>query len=84
MTRFLRLKEVVARTGLSEMTIWRRQKQNPPTFPRRVKLGPNAVGWTEDEIEAWSLERLAERDRAAKVECENVSTCDGDTNENVS
>jgi prophage regulatory protein len=65
MTRFLRIKDVVARTGLSEMTLWRRQKEG--TFPRRVKLGPNTVGWPEDEIEAWCLERLAERDRAAEV-----------------
>lgn len=62
MTRFLRIKDVVARTGLSEMTLWRRQKAG--TFPRRVRLGVNAVGWPEDEIESWCLERLAERDRA--------------------
>jgi len=60
MTRFLRLKEVVARTGLSEMTIWRRQKAG--TFPGRVKLGPNAIGFPESEIDAWCAARIAERD----------------------
>jgi prophage regulatory protein len=65
MTRFLRIKDVVARTGLSEMTLWRRQKEG--TFPRRVKLGPNTVGWPEEEIEAWCLERLAERDRVVET-----------------
>lgn len=59
-TRFLRMKDVVARTGLSEMTLWRRQKEG--TFPRRVRLGPNAVGWVEAEIESWCAERAAERD----------------------
>lgn len=61
MIRFLRLPEVEARVGLSPMTIWRRQKSG--TFPRRVRLGPNAVGWVEEEIEAWCAERAAERDR---------------------
>lgn len=61
MIRFLRLPEVHARVGLSPMTIWRRQKAG--TFPRRVRLGPNAVGWVEEEIEARCAERAAERDR---------------------
>lgn len=72
MTRFLRIKDVVARTGLSEMTLWRRQKAG--TFPRRVRLGPNAVGWPEDEIEAWCIERVAERDRAAPVDAHEHSS----------
>jgi prophage regulatory protein len=63
-TRFLRLPEVEARVGLSPMTIWRREHCNPPTFPRRVRLGPNAVAWIEEEIEAWCAERAAERDRS--------------------
>jgi prophage regulatory protein len=63
MTRFLRVKDVVARTGLSEMTLWRRQKAG--TFPRRVKLGPNAVGFVEEEIESWCAARVAERDQRA-------------------
>ena len=62
MTRFLRLPQVVARVGLSPMTLWRREKKIPPTFPLRVPLGPNSVGWPESEIEAWCAERVAERD----------------------
>lgn len=62
MTRFLRIKDVVTRTGLSEMTLWRRQKAG--TFPRRVKLGPNSVGFLEEEVEAWCVARIAERDRS--------------------
>lgn len=30
-------------------------------FPKRVQLGPNRVGWVEDEILAWLEERLANR-----------------------
>jgi len=63
--RFLRLPQVVDRVGLSPMTIWRRERASPPTFPRRVQLGPNAVGWPEEEIEAWCAERIAARNRGA-------------------
>jgi prophage regulatory protein len=65
MTRFLRLPQVVERVGLSPMTLWRREKAQPPTFPRRVQLSPNAVGWPEEEIEAWCAARVAERDQRA-------------------
>ena len=68
MTRFLRLPEVCARVGLSPMTIWRKEHANPPTFPRRVKLSAHAVGWPQDQIESWCLERLAERDRAVEAD----------------
>jgi len=60
---FIRLPQVIARVGLSPMTLWRREHKNPPTFPRRVKLGPNSVAWPEDEIEGWCAARLAERDQ---------------------
>lgn len=33
------------------------------TFPRPIRLGPRAVGWTELDIAAWQAERIAERDR---------------------
>lgn len=31
-------------------------------FPLRVQLGPNRVGWVEDEILAWLEKRLAQRE----------------------
>jgi prophage regulatory protein len=68
MITFLRLPEVVARVGLSPMTLWRREHQEPPSFPRRVKLGPNAVGWPKAEIDAWCAARIAERDVRADKE----------------
>jgi prophage regulatory protein len=33
-------------------------------FPRRVKLGPNSVGWVETEIEGWVESKIAARERA--------------------
>lgn len=50
-TTILRLPVVKARTGLSRSTIYLRIAQK--SFPEPVCLGGRAVGWIEDEIEAW-------------------------------
>ena len=57
-TRFLRLPEVMERTGLSRSTIYVRLAEG--RFPRPVALGGRAVGWIEAEIEEWVAERIAE------------------------
>ena len=49
--RFLRLPEVLARTGLSRSTIYVRLDQG--RFPRPVSLGGRAVGWIEAEVDEW-------------------------------
>ena len=49
--RFLRLPEVLARTGLSRSTIYVRLDQG--RFPRPVSLGARAVGWLESEVDEW-------------------------------
>lgn len=56
----LRRKQVEARTGLSRSTIYAKLRQNPkrpgdydPTFPVPVSIGAKAVGWIEEEVEAW-------------------------------
>ncbi|MGR2691444.1 helix-turn-helix transcriptional regulator [Chromobacterium haemolyticum] len=52
--RYLRIQEVVARTGLSLPTIYRRIRQGG--FPKQVKLGGRASGWLESEVNAWISE----------------------------
>ena len=56
--RFLRLPEVLARTGLSRSTIYVRLDQG--RFPRPVSLGGRAVGWIESEVQEWIRQRIAE------------------------
>ena len=55
--RFLRLPEVLARTGLSRSTVYVRLDQG--RFPRPVSLGARAVGWIEAEVDEWMRERIA-------------------------
>jgi prophage regulatory protein len=52
----LRRPQVEARTGLSRSTIYQRIKDG--TFPRPISLGQKAVGWLENEIDAWIAERI--------------------------
>ena len=56
--RFLRLPEVMARTGLSRSTIYVRLEQG--CFPRPVSLGSRAVGWIEAEVDEWMRQRIVE------------------------
>ena len=56
--RFLRLPEVLARTGLSRSTIYVQLEQG--RFPRPVSLGRRAVGWIEAEVDDWIRERIDE------------------------
>ena len=44
-------KEVVKRTGLSRVTLWRLEKSGQ--FPKRVNLTEARVGWAEEEIDEW-------------------------------
>ena len=53
--QMLRAPEVMACTGLSRTTIWRRVRAG--TFPAPVQLGENSIGWPASEITAWLEER---------------------------
>ena len=68
--RFIRLPEVLSRTGYGRTTIYRKMEDG--SFPRSVKLGgpledPEAfdcvgVAWIEDEVVQWIESRIEERD----------------------
>ncbi len=49
--KILRTPEVLSITGLSRATLWRKERAG--LFPQRVRLGPNSVGWRDDDIEDW-------------------------------
>ena len=61
--KFLRLPDVLERTGYKRTTIYEMIKAGK--FPAQVYLGPRAVAWLESEVEAWMQERIDARDQAA-------------------
>ena len=67
--RFIRLNEVMSRTGYGRASIYRKMEDG--SFPKSVKLGgppkdpsifdSRAVAWIEDEVEQWIESRIEER-----------------------
>ena len=49
--RFLRINDVLDRTGLSRATLYR--KVNAKTFPPQYKLAQRCCGWRESEVSVW-------------------------------
>jgi prophage regulatory protein len=63
--RFLRLKSVMAKTGLSRSTIYARIKTGG--FPAPVKLGPVSSAWLGSEVDGWMAARIADRGQAKET-----------------
>lgn len=47
----LRLRDVIARTGLSRSTIYLRMSEG--SFPSAISLGGRSIGWLEAEVDTW-------------------------------
>ena len=68
--RFIRLHEVISRTGYGRTSIYR--KMEAGSFPKCIKLGgppkdpsvfdSRAIAWIEDEVDQWIESRIEERD----------------------
>jgi prophage regulatory protein len=60
--RLLTLPQVRQIVPYSAMHLWRLEKDGK--FPRRIKVGPNRVAWSQSEISKWVEVRKAERRQA--------------------
>jgi prophage regulatory protein len=49
--RIIRIKTVLARTGLSRSTLYRKIAEG--TFPRQVPISINGAGWHESAVNRW-------------------------------
>ncbi|RWD69070.1 AlpA family transcriptional regulator [Mesorhizobium sp.] len=49
--RIIRLRAVLARTGLSRSTMYRKIAEG--TFPAQLKISVNGAGWRESDINQW-------------------------------
>ena len=67
--RFIRLSEVMSRTGYGRTSIYRKMEDG--SFPKSLKLGgppknPNefdsrAIAWIEEEVDQWVESRIQDR-----------------------
>ena len=67
--RFIRLNEVLSRTGFGRTSIYRKMEDG--SFPKSLKLGgppkdPNefdsrAIAWIEEEVDQWIESRIQDR-----------------------
>ncbi|MBL4751645.1 MAG: AlpA family phage regulatory protein [Amylibacter sp.] len=57
---------ILSKRQLKEMVLYSPQHvarlEKAGTFPMRIQLGPNRVGWVEDEVLNWLQERLDRRE----------------------
>jgi prophage regulatory protein len=60
--RIVRLKAVLARTGLSRSTIYR--KIGEGTFPAQIRISINGAGWRESDLNRWIADPVAWRPRS--------------------
>ncbi|MES2270758.1 MAG: AlpA family phage regulatory protein [Pseudomonadota bacterium] len=62
--RIIRLKTVLARTGLSRSTLYRKIAEG--TFPRQVPISIHGAGWYESAINRWIADPRSYRDDGAR------------------
>lgn len=59
--RIVRLTTVLARTGLSRSTIYRKIAEG--TFPVQLRISINGAGWRESDIDRWIEDPVSWRPR---------------------
>ena len=61
--KIIRLKTVLARTGLSRSTMYRKIAEG--TFPSQVKISVHGAGWGESAINCWIDDPVSYRNESA-------------------
>lgn len=61
--KIIRLKTVLARTGLSRSTLYRKIADG--TFPHQIKISVHGAGWRESAVSSWIDDPVAYRDDGA-------------------
>ena len=61
--KMYRLPEVMNMTGLSRSSIYLRVSTDE--FPKPVKIGRRAIGWSEESIIAWQAKMMEAQDESA-------------------
>jgi prophage regulatory protein len=62
--KIIRLKTVLARTGLSRSTLYRKIAEG--TFPAPLKISIHGTGWHESAVERWIADPMRYREDRAE------------------
>jgi prophage regulatory protein len=68
--RILRRPEVKTKTGLPNSTLYQLIAEGK--FPKQFRIGNRAVGWLEDDVDAWIDSKVAPTGIANSTELGNV------------
>ncbi len=61
--RILRIRTVLARSGLSRSTLYRKMEKG--TFPKQIRISEYCAGWRESELNHWIADPPAWRSLTA-------------------
>ena len=65
MHQFINIKQVVLFTGVGRSTVYEMMDEASPyydpTFPKKVKITQNRIGWSAWEVHQWIESKLASR-----------------------
>ncbi|MEG0347249.1 MAG: AlpA family phage regulatory protein [Acinetobacter sp.] len=65
MNQLINIKQVALFTGVGRSTIYEMMDEDSPyydpTFPKKVKITQNRIGWSAYEINQWIENKLANR-----------------------
>lgn len=64
MKKILRYEDL-ASYGANYTKVHIRRLEKDGRFPKRIRFSPYRVGWIEEEVIRWQMERIGERDAAA-------------------
>lgn len=56
MSNFLRITDVMKKTGIAKSTIWLWVSEN--RFPKPIKLSPRITVWEEEKINIWMKNKI--------------------------
>ena len=62
--RIIRLRTVLARTGLTRSTLYRKIAEG--TFPAQLRISVHGAGWRESEIDRWVADPVGWRPEEQK------------------
>ena len=62
--KIIRLKTVLARTGLSRSTLYRKIAEG--TFPTQLKISIHGTGWHESAVNRWIADPIRYREDRAE------------------